>query len=81
MEKKWTAVIEPKKNNMELKLDEVWEYRDLIRLFVKRDFATRYKQTILGPAWYIIQPLFVTIVQTIVFGNMFGFNLVVVFLI
>lgn len=70
MEKKWTAVIEPKKRIFELKLSEVWEYRDLIRLFVKRDFATRYKQTVLGPAWYIIQPLFVTIVQTIVFGNM-----------
>lgn len=53
-----------------MRLKEVWDYRDLILLFIKRDFSTRYKQTILGPLWFIIQPLFVTIVQTIVFGNM-----------
>ena len=70
MEKKWTTIIEPKKGVFELKLREVWEYRDLIKLFVRRDFVTRYKQTILGPAWYFIQPLFVTVVQTVVFGNM-----------
>ena len=70
MEKKWTTIIEPKKRSLDLNLREVWDYKDLIFLFVKRDFATKYKQTILGPLWFIIQPLFVTIVQTIVFGNM-----------
>lgn len=72
MEKKWTAVIEPKNRLLELKLKEVWQYKDLIWLFVTRDFKTRYKQTILGPLWFIIQPLFTTIVQTFVFGNLAG---------
>ena len=70
MEKKWTTIIEPKKKLFDLRLKELWEYRDLVYLFVKRDFSTKYKQTILGPLWFIIQPLFVTIVQTVVFGNM-----------
>ena len=70
MEKKWTAVIEPKNKLLDLKLKEVWKYKDLIWLFVQRDFKTKYKQTILGPLWFIIQPLFTTIVQTFVFGNL-----------
>ena len=70
MEKKWTTIIEPKKRIFDLHLKEVWDYRDLIFLFIKRDFTTKFKQTILGPLWFIIQPLFVTIVQTVVFGNM-----------
>ena len=69
MEKKWTTVIEPQKKLFDLNLKEVWQYKDLIWLFVKRDFTTKFKQTILGPLWYIIQPLFTTIVQTFVFGN------------
>ena len=69
MEKEWTTVIEPKKRLFELNLKEVWQYRDLIWLFVKRDFTTKFKQTILGPLWYVIQPLFTTIVQTFVFGG------------
>ncbi len=72
MEKKWTAVIEPSNNLMDLKLKEVWRYKDLIWLFVQRDFKTRYKQTLLGPLWFIVQPLFTTIVQTFVFGNLAG---------
>ena len=72
MEKKWTAVIEPQNKLLDLKLKEVWKYKDLIWLFVLRDFKTRYKQTILGPLWFIIQPLFTTIVQTFVFGNLAG---------
>lgn len=72
MEKKWTAIIEPNNKLMNLKLNEVWTYRDLIWLFVKRDFSTRYKQTILGPLWFIIQPLLTTLVQTFVFGNIAG---------
>ena len=74
MSKKWTAIIESDHKLVDLKLKEVWQYRDLVWLFVKRDFTTRYKQTILGPLWFIIQPLFVTIVQTVVFGNMAGLS-------
>lgn len=69
MAKKWTAIIEPPKKLVDLKLKEVWKYRDLILLFVKRDFTTRYKQTVLGPLWFLIQPLFITLTQTFVFGN------------
>ncbi len=72
MEKQWTAVIESKSKLFDLKLKEIWKYRDLIKLFVKRDFKTKYKQTILGPLWFIIQPLFTTLMQTIVFGNFAG---------
>ncbi len=69
MEKKWTAVLEPKSKLLDLHLKEVWQYRDLIFLFIKRDFTTKYKQTILGPIWFIVQPLFTTLIQTFVFGN------------
>lgn len=72
MEKKWTTVIESKNKLLDLKLKEVWMYRDLIYLFVHRDIKTKYKQTVLGPLWFIIQPLFTTIVQTIVFGGFAG---------
>ena len=72
MEKQWTAVIEPQNKLLDLKLNEVLKYKDLIWLFVVRNLKTRYKQTILGPLWFIIQPLFTTIVQTFVFGNIAG---------
>ncbi len=74
MEKKWTAVIVPKNRIFDLKLKELWKYKDLIALFVKRNFVTRYKQTILGPLWFIIQPLFTTLMQTLVFGTIAGFE-------
>ena len=74
MAKKWTAIIEPPKKLMSLNLKEVWQYRDLILLFVKRDFTTRYKQTILGPFWFIIQPLLITVAQTFIFGNVAGLS-------
>ena len=72
MEKKWTAVIEPNNKLLDLKLKEVWQYRDLIWLNVQRNFKTRFKQTILGPAWFVIQPLMTTIIQTFVFGTIAG---------
>ncbi len=72
MEKQWTTVIKSKNKLFDLKLKELWKYRDLIVLFVKRNFKTRYKQTVLGPLWFIIQPLFTTVVYTIVFGNFAG---------
>lgn len=65
----WTTVIRPQSNWFDLRLQELWQYRDLIIMFVRRDFISMYKQTILGPLWYIFQPLISTIVFTIVFGN------------
>lgn len=68
----FTTVINAEKTGLDLHLKELWRYRDLITLFVKRSFVTRYKQTILGPAWAIIQPLLTTVVFTIIFGNIAG---------
>ena len=68
-EQQWTTIIEPPCRLFDLKLDELWRYRDLIFLFVHRDFVAQYKQTILGPAWHFIQPLFTTITFTVVFGK------------
>jgi len=65
----WTSVIEPNSGWFDVNLQEIWRYRDLIKMFVKRDFIAFYKQTILGPLWFLIQPLFTTIVFTIVFGQ------------
>lgn len=65
----WTQVIEPHGRLFDLKLADLWRYRDLIYLFVHRDFVAQYKQTILGPAWHFIQPLLTTIMFTIVFGK------------
>ena len=66
---KWDIVIKPSRGFDGFHLKEIIQYRDLIFLFVRRDFVAQYKQTILGPLWYIIQPLLTTIVFTIIFGN------------
>lgn len=66
---KWDTVIEAKQNPFSLKLNELKEYKDLIFLFVKRDIATTYKQTILGPLWYLVQPIFTTIMFVLVFRH------------
>jgi len=68
-EPEWTEIIEPHGHIFDLKLKELWKYRDLIYLFVHRDFVAQYKQTILGPVWHFIQPLFTTITFTIIFGK------------
>jgi lipopolysaccharide transport system permease protein len=68
----WLFEITPKNKLLSLNLKEVWQYRDLLMLFVKRDVVTLYKQTILGPLWYLIQPLFTSIIFTIVFNNIAG---------
>ena len=65
----WTQIIQPQDRLFDLKLRELWHYRDLIVLFVRRDFVSQYKQTILGPAWHLIQPLLTTLMFTIVFGK------------
>lgn len=72
MEDKFTTVIRPKNGWFDLHLKELYSYRDLILLFVKRNFVAHYKQTILGPAWAIIQPFLTTIIFTVVFGNIAG---------
>ncbi|RZK56851.1 MAG: ABC transporter permease [Pedobacter sp.] len=68
----WT--IEAKASPFDLKLNEVWAYRDLLWLLVRRDFVSFYKQTILGPLWFFIQPLFTTIIFTFIFGNLAGIS-------
>jgi lipopolysaccharide transport system permease protein len=63
------TIIQPKRSIWDVNLNEIWQYRDLIILFVRRDFVAIYKQTILGPLWFIIQPLLTTLMFTIVFAN------------
>jgi lipopolysaccharide transport system permease protein len=65
----WSMVIEPQRSLFDLRLGELWRYRDLVLLFVRRDFVSVYKQTILGPLWYLIQPLLTTLTFTVIFGN------------
>lgn len=67
-------IIESKSSLFDLKLSEVWAYRDLLLLLVRRDFVSFYKQTILGPLWFFIQPLFTTIIFTFIFGNLAGIS-------
>jgi lipopolysaccharide transport system permease protein len=68
-EEPWTKVIGPRSGWFDINLANLWNYRDLIVLFVKRDFVAFYKQTILGPLWFLLQPLFTTIVFMVIFGN------------
>jgi lipopolysaccharide transport system permease protein len=70
----WDKIIESRNNLFDLKLKETWAYRDLLLLFVKRDFVAFYKQTILGPLWFLIQPLFTMGVYIFVFGNLAGIS-------
>lgn len=69
IEEKWDLIIEPKRKWWDLQLHDVWRYRDLIFLFVRRDFVAQYKQTILGPLWFLIQPLLTSVVFSVIFGN------------
>ena len=68
-EENWSMVIEPQRSLLDLRLGELWRYKDLVLLFVRRDFVAVYKQTILGPLWYLIQPLLTSITFTVIFGN------------
>lgn len=65
----WTTVIRSDSPWFDLRLRELWSYRDLVALFVRRDFVAQYKQTVLGPLWHIVQPLLITVTFTIVFGR------------
>lgn len=69
-DKHWELIIRPQNSFFNLRLAEVWKYKDLIGLFVKRDFISFYKQTILGPIWFFIQPIFTTIVYVFIFGTL-----------
>ena len=73
-EVEWDLVIRPKTSLLQLQLKDVWHYRDLLWLLVQRDFISFYKQTILGPLWFFIQPLFTTYIYVFVFGNLAGIN-------
>lgn len=68
-QQQWTETIEAKHSLFDLKLNEVWRYKDLVYMFVKRDFVSSFKQTILGPVWFFINPVLTTIVYLIIFGN------------
>jgi lipopolysaccharide transport system permease protein len=68
----WDLIITPRKQWYDLQLRDVWHYRDLIGMFVRRDFVSRYKQTILGPLWFLIQPFLTSVIFTVVFGNIAG---------
>jgi lipopolysaccharide transport system permease protein len=68
-ESEWTTVLRAKRHWWNINLKEIWAYKDLIALFVRRDFVAYYKQTILGPLWFLIQPLFTTVVFTVIFGR------------
>ena len=68
----WTTVIRPRSGWFDINLKELWQYRDLTLMFVKRNFTVLYKQTILGPAWILLNPLITTLIFNVVFGNMAG---------
>jgi len=68
----WSMVIKPRKKWFDINIKEIWRYRDLIALFVRRDFVSQFKQTVLGPIWFLIQPLITTLMFVFVFGNIAG---------
>lgn len=74
MPENWDTIITPRKHLFDLNLREVWRYKDLLSLFVRRNVVAEYKQTILGPLWYFIQPLLTTIMFTVIFGNLAGIS-------
>lgn len=70
----WSTIIEPRSSVFDLKVKEIRQYKDLLFLFVRRDIVAIYKQTILGPLWYIIQPVLTTLTFTVIFGNIAGLS-------
>lgn len=70
----WTEVIEPKTSLFDLRMRELWGYRDLVLMFVRRDFVANYKQTILGPLWFFVQPLLTTLTYVLIFGRVAGLS-------
>jgi len=74
VDQEWDTVIKPRTNLFDVNFKEIWRYRDLLEMFIKRDIITQYKQTILGPAWFIIQPILTTIMFMVVFKNIANIN-------
>lgn len=74
MENKWDIEIKPKKKLLDVDIKGLWKYRDLYWMYVKRDIVTVYKQTILGPLWFLIQPILTTIMFMFVFGGLAGIS-------
>ncbi|PID60310.1 ABC transporter permease [candidate division KSB3 bacterium] len=70
----WDFIICPKRHLFDINFTELWEYRDLLLMFIKRDIVTVYKQTILGPIWFFIQPIMTTLIYVVVFGNIAGIS-------
>ncbi len=70
----WTETIESSHSLLDLKLGEVWRYKDLVYMFVKRDFVSGFKQTVLGPIWFFINPILTTIVYLVIFGKIAGIS-------
>ena len=73
-QEQWTAILEPRKKFMQFNLKEMWDYRDLYRIYVRRNIVTVYKQTVLGLAWFFISPIFTTIMYMFVFGGLAGIS-------
>jgi lipopolysaccharide transport system permease protein len=69
MEKEWDLIIKPQQKLLNFNLKEIWQYRDLLTMLVKRDVVTVYKQTVLGPIWFFVQPIMTMLVYVVVFGN------------
>ncbi|MBU7571364.1 MAG: ABC transporter permease, partial [Flavobacterium sp.] len=65
----WLYEITPKRKLISFNFEEIWRYRDLLMLFVKRDIVTYYKQTVLGPLWFLIQPLLTSVIQFVIFNK------------
>lgn len=70
----WDIVLEPSTSNLNFGLKEIWRYRDLLQMFIKRDIVTVYKQTILGPIWFVAQPILTSITYLVVFGKLAGIS-------
>lgn len=74
LQEEWTEVIVPRTHLLDLRLSELWRYRDLVLMFVRRDFVANYKQTILGPLWFLIQPILTTLTFVLIFGRVAGLS-------
>ena len=74
MEQPWTIEIRPQKRWLDVDVKNLWRYRDLYYMYIKRDIITVYKQTILGPLWFVIQPIFTTIMYMFIFGGLAGIS-------
>ena len=71
---KWDIEVDANKSGVSLQLNQLWRYRDLLVLFIKRDFSAQYKQTVLGPLWFLLQPVLTAVAYSIVFGLVAGIS-------